>query len=614
MRSKLSAFLWHPLTRITDPGSVEYFVEGMEVPNAEFAKQLKQATAEGGDPPRGYRVNPVYLPAPHEVVRAFYTAFTTPPRLPNEPWLHESLGHSIRTIFFGFLISSIIGVPLGILCGTYRFFSRLQEPFIEFFRYLPAPAFGALCVAILGIDDGPKIAIIVIGTFFQQVLVISNTVRKVDPALVEAAQTLGARGLRLMGRVVIPASITDIYTDMRILLGWAWTYLIVAEVVGTMSGITFFINQQARYRNFDNVYAAIMMIGIIGLTTDMALAWLGKGLFPWKRKARARKSAATVSWWQSRIAGNPTGRGGTGPSPVLENFGKLEPPWHVTPAQLLCNPDSMLTSLELPDYHKQDPQVAARFKRIRERPVVLSVRNLQKAFGPTDHQHIVFDNVSLDIHRREFVSIIGPSGCGKSTFIRIVAGLDEATGGEMLLDGKPVTGPGPDRGMVFQGYTLFPWRTVKQNVMFGLEMQGRSSADAEGTAREWLEMVGLSRFEDSYPHELSGGMKQRVAIARALANAPRILIMDEPFGALDALTRAKMQAYLLQIWKKVDITILFITHDLDEAVYLSDRILVLGVNPGGIREFIENPVPRPRTPAAVSDAGIPGPESIGSTN
>ena len=240
--------------------------------------------------------------------------------------------------------------------------------------------------------------------------------------------------------------------------------------------------------------------------------------------------------------------------------------------------------------------MAARFKRIRERPVVLSIHGLRKDFGPVGHQHVVFENVSLDIHRREFVSIIGPSGCGKSTFIRIVAGLDEASGGELLLDGKPVTGPGPDRGMVFQGYTLFPWRTVKQNVMFGIEMQSRSTVEAEGTAREWLEMVGLSRFEDSYPHELSGGMKQRVAIARALANEPRILIMDEPFGALDALTRAKMQAYLLQIWKKVNVTILFITHDLDEAVYLSDRILVLGVNPGGVREFIENPVPRPRTP------------------
>jgi NitT/TauT family transport system ATP-binding protein len=256
----------------------------------------------------------------------------------------------------------------------------------------------------------------------------------------------------------------------------------------------------------------------------------------------------------------------------------------------------MLASLDLPDYRRQEPVVVARFRRIRERPVVLAVQDLRKVFGRAGHQHVVFEEVSLEIRRREFVCIIGSSGCGKSTFIRIVAGLDEATGGQILLDGKPVSGPGPDRGMVFQGYTLFPWRTVKQNVMFGLEMQGKSSAEAETTAREWLEMVGLNSFEDAYPHELSGGMKQRVAIARALANEPRILIMDEPFGALDALTRAKMQAYLLQIWKKVDVTILFITHDLEEAVYLSDRILVLGGSPGGIREFIENPVPRPRTP------------------
>jgi NitT/TauT family transport system ATP-binding protein len=151
--------------------------------------------------------------------------------------------------------------------------------------------------------------------------------------------------------------------------------------------------------------------------------------------------------------------------------------------------------------------------------------------------------------------------------------------------------------MVFQGYTLFPWLTVRQNVMFGLQMRGKDASTAEGEAREWLDMVGLRKFELSYPHELSGGMKQRVAIARALANEPRILIMDEPFGALDAQTRCQMQSYLLQIWKKVDVTILFITHDLDEASYLADRILVMGANPGRVVEFIENPVPRPRNAA-----------------
>ncbi len=284
-------WIWHPSVRITDPGGVDYFSAGIDVDRAVFLQEAANARKAGLKPPQGYRVNPLYLQPPHAVAKAFYTAFVTPPRLPTEPWLHESLGHSIRTIFWGFLLSSVFGVPLGILCGTYRFFARLQEPFIEFFRYLPAPAFGALCVAVLGIDDPPKVAIIFIGTFFQQVLVIGNTVRKVDAALIEAAQTLGARGWRLMTSVVVPAAMADIYTDMRILLGWAWTYLIVAEVVGTMSGITYFIYQQARYRHFDNVYAAIIMIGIIGLACDMALAWLGTVLFPWKRRSRKASSA-----------------------------------------------------------------------------------------------------------------------------------------------------------------------------------------------------------------------------------------------------------------------------------------------------------------------------------
>ena len=257
----------------------------------------------------------------------------------------------------------------------------------------------------------------------------------------------------------------------------------------------------------------------------------------------------------------------------------------------------MSTEFKLPDYRELAPAVAARFQRIRERPVILSIRDLKKAFGTNGSTHVVFDHVSLNIHRREFICAVGPSGCGKSTLARIVAGLDEASGGEVLLDGKAVSGPGSDRGMVFQGYTLFPWLTVRKNVMFGLQMHGKAASTAESEAREWLDMVGLAKFENTYPHELSGGMKQRVAIARALANNPRILIMDEPFGALDAQTRSQMQAYLLQIWKKVDVTILFITHDLDEATFLSDRILVMGTNPGGVREFIENPVPRPRSVA-----------------
>jgi NitT/TauT family transport system permease protein len=275
--------VWHPQILVTKPGSVSFLEPGMRMDRAGFLEAANAARKEKKPVPEGIPANPIYLPAPHEVAQAFYTSFTTPPESRDGQWLHESLWHSIQVIFWGFVISSIVGVPLGILCGAYDVFSRLSEPFIEFFRYLPAPAFGALAVAILGIYDGPKIAIIVIGTFFQQVLVIANTTRKLDVALVEAALTLGAKNRQLLSRVVLPGILPDLYRDQRILLGWAWTYLIVAELIGTMSGITYFITQQARYQHFPNVYAAIMMIGIIGVGTDIMLGLFGRWLFPWDR-------------------------------------------------------------------------------------------------------------------------------------------------------------------------------------------------------------------------------------------------------------------------------------------------------------------------------------------
>jgi len=246
-------------------------------------------------------------------------------------------------------------------------------------------------------------------------------------------------------------------------------------------------------------------------------------------------------------------------------------------------------------YRQQAPAVADRFRRLKERPVVLEVRGLTRSFETAEGAKVTaLRDVSFQVHRREFMCIIGPSGCGKSTLVRLLAGLDDPTSGAVLLDGEPVSGPGPDRGMVFQGYTLFPWLTVKRNVMFGLQMKGMDKVPAEGEALQWLDLVGLSKFKDAYPSQLSGGMKQRVAIARALAPNPRVLLMDEPFGALDAQTRAQMQHHLLQIWRNVNVTILFITHDLDEAIHLSDRILVLKANPGEVAELIEVPVPRPR--------------------
>ena len=214
-------------------------------------------------------------------MKAFYKAFTTPPPFHGDPWLHQSLWHSIQIIFWGFVTSAIVGVPIGILCGTFDLFSKMVEPFVDFIRYMPAPAFGALCVAVLGIDDGPKVAIIWIGTFFQMVLVVANTTRELDVGLLEAAQTLGASKKSLVTRVILPGILPNLYNDMRILIGWAWTYLIVAELIGASSGISYFINQQGKYRHYDNVYAGIIMIGIIGLVCDQFLAAFGRRLFPY---------------------------------------------------------------------------------------------------------------------------------------------------------------------------------------------------------------------------------------------------------------------------------------------------------------------------------------------
>ena len=207
---------------------------------------------------------------------------------------------------------------------------------------------------------------------------------------------------------------------------------------------------------------------------------------------------------------------------------------------------------------------------------------------------IAVDDLSLAVADREFVSIVGPSGCGKSTLLRVVAGLVEPSSGEVLLNGRRIEGPGADRGMVFQSYTLFPWLTVLGNVEFGSRLKAMAAAERARVAREYIEMVGLASFEHHYPKELSGGMMQRVAIARALANDPDVLLMDEPFGALDAQTRIIMQELLVGLWQRTPKTIIFVTHDIDEAIFLSDRVYCMTARPGTIKAEIAIPLERPR--------------------
>ena len=226
--------------------------------------------------------------------------------------------------------------------------------------------------------------------------------------------------------------------------------------------------------------------------------------------------------------------------------------------------------------------------------IKLQVRGLSKIYEDNGREVVALKDVNLEVKESEFVMIVGPSGCGKTSLINIIGGLDEASSGEVLLDGRAVSGPGADRGMVFQGYSLFPWLSVQKNVEFGLKMKKVSAAERAEHAKKYIRLVGLEGFEDALPRQLSGGMKQRVAIARTLANEPEVLLMDEPFGALDAQTRVVMQELLADISRRTGTTILFITHDIDEAVLLGERIYVMSRRPGTVRDAITVDIPGER--------------------
>ena len=256
--------------------------------STEFVSKLLPETPLEKLVPQAVASNPVYLPAPHEVISQGLQDFTFTAD-GDTPSMFQRYKHSLRIVFFGFLLAAVVGVPLGVMCGTFDFFSKLFEPFIDFFRYMPAPAFSTLLVAVFLAHDAPKIALVFIGTFFQLVLVVANTTRQLDTSLLEAAQTLGAKKFTMIKRVILPGILPDLFNDLRILLGWAWTWLVIAELIGVKSGLTEFMDTQGRFRNFDSVFPIIILIGVSGFVTDQFLSSLRKYLFPWTPESSSKK-------------------------------------------------------------------------------------------------------------------------------------------------------------------------------------------------------------------------------------------------------------------------------------------------------------------------------------
>jgi NitT/TauT family transport system ATP-binding protein len=234
----------------------------------------------------------------------------------------------------------------------------------------------------------------------------------------------------------------------------------------------------------------------------------------------------------------------------------------------------------------------------------LAVEHISKVFEQRNELSTALSDVNMEVEEKEFLCILGPSGCGKTTLLRIIAGLETTTSGRVIIGGEEVTGPDPKMAMIFQDYSLFPWRTVIENIAFGLEMRDVGKEEREKVASDYLDLVGLIEFGKNFPYELSGGMRQRVAVARALAIDPSVLLMDEPFGALDAQTRNMLQKEILEIWEKTKKTVLFVTHSVDEAVFLADRIVVLTSRPGKVKEVISINLPRPRDRTSPDFANI----------
>jgi len=436
-------------------------------------------------------VSEMFLPSPLAV---FYSLLD----MAESGILFEDIFASTGRVFAGFIIATIFSIPLGILMGSFPSFCALCEPLIAMLRYMPAAAFSPLLIIYLGIEEAPKIALIFIGTVYFNVLMVMDSVKFVPKELIETTLTLGGNTKDLLIRVIARYSLPSIIDTLRIYIATSWNLVIVAELIAAEVGLGKRIQLAQRFFRTDQIFAELIVLGLIGFALDMSFRLLLRRTCKWAV------------------------------------------------------------------YMKLD------------------VNNISKYFGEGSNRKKAIEGISFSISSGEFKTLVGSSGSGKSTILRIIAGLESPSKGNVKVDGKIVSGPGLDRGMVFQKYSLFPWLTASENIAFGMNLNSYKLKEIKYKTSYLLEVVGLQDSGNKYPKELSGGMQQRIAIARALATNPKILLLDEPFGALDLQIRESMQKFLYELWKKTSLTVLLITHDIEEALALSQQICILAPNPGRI--------------------------------
>jgi ABC-type nitrate/sulfonate/bicarbonate transport system ATPase subunit/ABC-type nitrate/sulfonate/bicarbonate transport system permease component len=446
--------------------------------------------------------------------------------------------YTLARVMVGFALAIVVGLPLGILMARFRAVENFVMPLASALMPIPSLAWVPVFILWFGLGDTVTILIVFYAAMFPMLLNTWTGVRAVNPLWLRAAGAMGADEGALFWKVIIPGASPFIITGLRQAFLRSWIAVVGAEMLAASDwGLGWVIFDAKEFLNTDVMMASLAVIGGIG--------------YAFERLVFGSLERVTVLRWGMVRAATERGRA----------------------APRSCQ-EAAMSDIEIRDV-----------SLIYDTPS-----------GPVQ----AIDGASIRIASSEFLCIVGPSGCGKSTLLNIIAGFLAPTSGEIRIGDRPVTGRGMDRGVVFQDFAqLFPWRTALGNVTFGLEMKGVGREEREKIALGQLALVKLEKFAHSYPHHLSGGMQQRVAIARALAYNPSVLLMDEPFAALDALTRDAMQRLLAEVWRATRKTVVYVTHNVAEAVYLADRVVVMTPHPGRVKIEIPIALPRPRDPLSV---------------
>lgn len=467
---------------------------------------------------------------------------------------------SLFRLFAGFLLGSFFGIALGVLVGVSKLASRIFEPLFLILIPVPPLAWIPLLIIAFGIDQGAKIALLSIGSFCTLFLTTSYSVKATDKNLIELSKLYSKEWYVKLFRIILPSSASSIIGSLRVAMALSWTLLMASEMIASSAGLGWFIWDSRNFSRPDDMIVGMISVGILGLFTDRILLLFGKYFSRWK--AEKKEPDLLLSFW-------------------LWLGTKL--PWKKLRSRLkisYCKINLRVSDFFFDNFNSLfgRNKIIVANRNTGKVQTTLDVSVNEKIFKLNGSELQVLNNISFNVKHGEFNALIGPSGCGKSTLLKLIAGLDTDYKGEIKNDNKNVTDTSLDRCIVFQEQRLLPWLKVKDNIAFALPVSMRGK-EKRRKAEEAIALVGLSGFENAYPSQLSGGMQQRVALARAMVNLPEILLLDEPFGALDSITRDKMQKELKRILLGTGTTVLMVTHDIDEAITMSDRIFVLNGNP-----------------------------------